>query len=72
MVGGQPVGLEGLHFPLGGDHALARHDGAQRGDDALAPRQHRAVQLGHPHRHGGKLPAICSGHNDISHLTVDT
>ena len=33
------------------DHALARHDAAQVGDDLGAPRQHGLIRLGHCQRH---------------------
>ena len=35
-IGGEPVALVRPHLALGRDHALARHDGPQRRDDARA------------------------------------
>ena len=51
-VGGQPVAFEGPHLVDGIDDALARHDGAQAGDDLVAP----------PHRFGIGLRHGQAGH----------
>src|SRR6516165_7698854 len=50
-IGGQPIGLVGAHLALGGDHALARHDGAQRRYDALAAGEHGLIRRGHCEGH---------------------
>ena len=51
-IGGQAIGLVGAHLPLGGDHALTRHDGAQRRHDAVAAGEHGSIGRGHCDRHG--------------------
>jgi hypothetical protein len=48
-IGGQSIGLVGPHLPLGGDHALARHDGTKRRHDAVAAGEHGLIQRGHCH-----------------------
>ena len=47
LVGVEAVGLERFHLALMRDHALARHDVAQRSDDRVAPRQHLPVGSRH-------------------------
>ncbi len=51
-IGGQRVGLEGTPLVLFGDHALAGDDGPERGDDAVALRQHVAARRGKGNGHG--------------------
>src|SRR5262249_60118009 len=50
-IGGQSIGFIGPHLPLGGDDALARHDGAKRRDDALAASEYGLIRRGHGDRH---------------------
>ena len=54
-IGGQPVGLVGAHLGRAVDHALARHDRAQRRHDLGAARQHRLVGFRHHDGHGVSL-----------------
>jgi len=68
-VGGEAVGLEGAHFGHRVDHALARHDDAQVGDDLGTPRHRRGIWFGHRqagHRRSssstGKKPLPVIGH----------
>ena len=58
-IGGEPVALVGAHLALGRDYSLARDDGPQRSNDALAAAQDRLVCLRHSHRHCGSLPVAC-------------
>jgi len=51
LVGGKPVGFVRPHCALGGNHTLARHDGAQIGDDLRAAGEHRLIGCGHDDGH---------------------
>jgi hypothetical protein len=61
-VGGEPVGFVGPHGALGRNHAFARHDGAQVGNDLLAAGEHGLIGGRHDDGHGDptKLPPIQS------------
>ena len=49
-VGAQAVALVGLEGIRIGDHALARNDGAKRGDDRRLTGDHGGIGLRHPHQ----------------------
>ena len=50
-IGGQRIGLVGQHLGGARDHALARHDLAQRGDDFVAAVKHRLIGFRHHDGH---------------------
>jgi hypothetical protein len=50
-IRGQPIGFIGTQAVGMVDHALARHDRAQRRDDRRAARDHPRVGLWHAQRH---------------------
>ena len=57
-IGHQAIGFVREHFRGTVDHALARHDGAQRFDDGVAATQNRLIRCGH---HDGHLDFSCAG-----------
>ena len=63
LVGGEPVGLVGPHRALGRDHALARHDRLQIGDDL------RRGGPARPHRRRAS-PADMSDPNRLSSVEL--
>ena len=62
-IGHQAIGLVGQHFGRAVDHALARHDRAQRGDDGVTAVQNRLI--GSRHHDGHACPPDSALHRFV-------